>query len=91
MINLAMQEKLEKKEAFDVSGCKNDGVVYDLTGVLTVSEIYDGDLDFCDAKTEKWIWSIGVVEVDGKDRILAAVDSRFYGQRHDVEQCIWLR
>jgi len=80
MINKAMQEKLESGEAVDVSGCTREGRYY-------VLESFTEDADYCDAKKEFWIWSIGIRYSDGK--ILASTGSELY-QNKDY-QCIWLR
>lgn len=83
MVNLAMARKIETATALDVRRVgkpTNDANVFELT------EYIDG-VDYCDAQTERWIWSIGRDLVTGK--FLAAVDGRFYG--HPDFECLWLR
>ena len=48
---------------------------------------FTDDADYRDSQTDKWIWSIGERNSDGK--IFAATDSRFY--LNDDYKCLWLR
>jgi len=81
MKNRRMQEKLAKMECLDVSQClTNEEGAYLLTD-------FKEDVDYCNAKTEAWIWSIGRENSTGL--IYAAHDSRFY-QNVDYT-CLWLR
>jgi len=81
MKNRRMQEKLVKKECIDVSQClTNEEGAYLLTD-------FKEDVDYCNAKTEAWIWSIGRENSTGL--IYAAHDSRFY--QHKDYTCLWLR
>lgn len=80
MINQAMKEKLDSAEAVDVSECNREGSYYVLSK-------FRQDRDYCDAKTESWIWSIGRRHRDGV--ILASLQSDLY-QNPDFE-CLWLR
>lgn len=79
-MNYAMQEKLKRNEAIDISGCAREGKYY------VLSEIRH-ECDYCDAITEQWIWSIGRRKADGKT--LASTSPDLY-QNPDYD-CLWLR
>lgn len=82
MRNKAMQRKLEKGQALDVRviGKELDpGKVYRLYD-------YIDDVDYCDAKRELWIWSIGK---NPHGEIYAATDARYY--QAEGWECLWLR
>lgn len=81
MRNRSMESAYLSGLALDVSGCKREGDAY----VLTQPPV-DGH-DYCDVKTERWIWSIGRRLKDGV--ILAALDGRFY--QNEEYECLWLR
>lgn len=86
MDNLAMERKLEKGAAVDVSACKREGPYYILEG----DQIPDprGEMpDYCDAQLERWIWSIGRRYSDGV--VLASTDGDLY--QNDGCECLWLR
>jgi hypothetical protein len=78
--NRAMADKLIRGEANDVSECARDGDYY-------VLETFVEGRDYCDARTESWIWSIGKRHADGV--ILASLRGDLY-QNPDFE-CLWLR
>lgn len=82
MLNQRMKEKLQKKEAVDLSNHEKDGDYYILTdfGFL-------GHLDYCDASKQRWVWSIGRRHSDGK--ILASLYPDLYENPHF--ECLWLR
>lgn len=80
--NLRMREKLNKGEAVDVSVYPTYGGAFVLP-----AGIFKEGLDYCDAKNEKWIWSIGRRLCDGV--ILASYSDEFY--RNNNFECIWLR
>lgn len=81
MQNLKMLEKLEKYDAVDVSIFpKNQD------GDYILPEYVDG-VDYCDADTEQWIWSIGVH--NGTGQILASTTGKFY--QNPEYKCVWLR
>lgn len=82
MRNLRMKEKLEIGTCLDV---REIGVTYDEM-VFELSE-FEEDVDYADAKTERWVWSIGKRKSDGK--IFASLDTRFY--QNDDFVCLWLR
>lgn len=94
MLNKAMQRKLESGEAIDVADAPRLGPYYIL------EEVIDGR-DYCDAKSEAWIWSIGRAErelsfkFDGVTHlvragtILASPATDLY--QRDGFQCLWLR
>lgn len=81
MRNKRMQEKLKKGEAIDLSPCPRTK-----EGYYILDDFIEG-MDYCDAKNEWWIWSIGINYKTG--RIHAAVSSVFY-QNKEYE-CLWLR
>ena len=77
MINKAMERSVADGDALDISQCERtaDGD-YILDERLAKMAI-EHSIDFCDAKEEGWIWSIGqsladshVKMADGMDRIL---------------------
>lgn len=94
MLNKAMQRKLESGEAIDVADAPRLGPYYIL------EEVIDGR-DYCDAKSEAWIWSIGRAErelsfeFDGVTHlvragtILASPATDLY--QRDGFECLWLR
>ncbi len=82
MMNLAMQRKLDKGEALDVSPYRQTVGVYRLP-----TYFFELDIDYCDKETEAWIWSIGRDKQTGE--IWAAVDARYY--ENDLFECLWLR
>jgi hypothetical protein len=80
MTNQRMKEKLKAGEAIDVSECPRLGPYYVLRKFVT-------DKDYCDAKDQAWIWSIGRRFHDGL--ILASRKGDLY-QNQNFE-CLWLR
>ena len=52
-----------------------------------VLDAFAEDIDYCDAKREMWVWSIGRRKSDGV--ILASMDTVFY--QNDAFDCLWLR
>lgn len=80
MLNLRMQEMLEEGEAIDISECLKDS-----EGNYILKEFIDGK-DYCDAKKECWIWSIGQAK---NGLIYASTDCRFYG--NPKFKCLFLR
>ena len=100
MINRAMERKLEAHLAIDVSGCERTA-----TGDYLLREFVDG-VDYCDAQSEEWIWSIGKllrplpsVMANNERRELAAgtflasTTARYYSPGGEAEtvECVWLR
>lgn len=81
-MNLAMERKLEKGEAVDVTKA-GERIA---PGVWRLREFVD-NVDYCDAEREEWIWSIGRNLATGD--IVAATDTRFY--LNDEWECLWLR
>jgi hypothetical protein len=75
-----MKERLDAREAIDLSPCKREGRYY-------VVETYVDGVDYCDAKTEAWIWSIGRRLSDGV--ILASTQADLY--QNPAFECLWLR
>jgi hypothetical protein len=84
MHNKAMAKKLKKDECLDVrkigTPVEGDPKVFELRE-------FQEDVDYCDAQTESWIWSIGKRKSDGK--IFASLDGRFY--LNPQFECLWLR
>jgi hypothetical protein len=80
MANRAMARKLMTGRAIDVSGCERYGGAYILPSFIE-------GVDYCDRKTEEWIWSIGRRKSDGV--ILASKRDEFY--QNDNFECLWLR
>lgn len=85
MQNQRMAEKLSgdaSEQCLDVRviGKEVEPGVFELEAFLP-------EVDYCDAQTESWIWSIGRRKSDGK--IFAAVDTRYY--LDDAYECLWLR
>lgn len=82
MINLRMAEKLKQEKCIDVLtiGKEIESGLYELND-------FEEDVDYCDAKKELWIWSIGKRYSDNK--IYAATDGRFYQNKN--YECLWLR
>jgi hypothetical protein len=99
-MNRAMERKLRTHRAIDVSGCKRTA-----TGDYILPEFVD-DVDYCDAQSEEWIWSIGKllrplpsVMANNERRelpagtFLASTSSRYYNPdcESDAVECVWLR
>lgn len=78
--NLRMAEKIKAGECIDLSAYPREGDYYVL-GTFTE------DVDYCNAKDETWIWSIGKRHSDGK--ILASHRADLY--QNPAFQCLWLR
>lgn len=85
MNNLRMKEGLESKKCIDVNtiGTEKEG----FEGRVWELKKFIEDHDYCDAKGEQWIWSIGQRVTD--NRIFASVDTRFY--QNPMFKCLWLR
>lgn len=81
MINISMQEKLERGEAIDISSCTQNA-----EGDYLLKDFEDGK-DYCDAKNECWIWSIGKHNV--YKTILASTTTKFY--QNPSYRCLFLR
>ena len=82
MCNKAMERKLNEGECLDISKCSREGKYY----IINHNQFID-DVDYCNAKEETWIWSIGRRYSDGI--ILASHSADLY-QNPDFE-CLWLR
>lgn len=78
--NQAMRRKLNSGEAIDVSSLPTYGGAY-------ILPTFTEDVDYCNSRTERWIWSIGRRKADGV--ILASHSTEFY-QNAEYE-CLWLR
>lgn len=80
MHNLRMEEKLKSGECIDVSGFPKEGHLY------VLPRFVEG-VDYCNAESEGWIWSIGRHRMDGT--IYASHSTELY-QNPDYE-CLFLR
>jgi hypothetical protein len=80
MHNRAMARKLHTHRAIDVSNMPREGHYY------VLGKVIDG-MDYCDAETEQWIWSIGKRYEDG--RIVASLKPDLYQNKR--YECLWLR
>lgn len=99
MRNQAMQRKLTSGECLDVSACRRTAA-----GDYVLEGFVDG-VDYCDAKLEAWIWSIGKllrplpsVMADGAREtlepgtIIASSSSKFYTAcQSETVECVFLR
>lgn len=81
MLNVAMEEKLQKRECIDVSGRPRSE-----EGYFILNGFVEG-LDYCDAATERWIWSIGRRLSD--DAIHASYRADLYD--NPKYECLFLR
>jgi hypothetical protein len=79
--NQAMRRKLANGEAVDISARPKTP-----EGHYMLEEFVE-DVDYCDAKTEEWIWSIGKHIETGK--IFASTTTFFY--QNVAFTCLWLR
>jgi hypothetical protein len=77
-----MHEKLNLGECLDVNAIGRP-----IGGGLFELDSCQMDVDYCDAATEQWIWSIGKSLADGT--IVASIDGRFY--QNPQYECLWLR
>jgi hypothetical protein len=78
-----MKEMLDAGEAIDLSNnARNENGDY----ILNDNQFVDGS-DYCDAKKEAWIWSIGQHVKTGQ--ILASTAAYFY--QNPNYNCLWLR
>jgi hypothetical protein len=84
MVNKSMEHKLRIREALDVRKIGSEvkpGVFALLPGT------FQADLDYCDAETESWIWSIG--RCYETSTIYASTTAEYYGK--EGFECLWLR
>lgn len=85
MTNYPMLLKLRDGEAVDISECPRwQDKYYDVTKVFRGM---DSEVDYCDFKLQRWVWSIGRHKQTGN--IYASLDTTFY-QNSDFD-CVWLR
>lgn len=93
MLNRAMRDKLERGECVDVSRCAiytNDETPDIAHGAYVIPpDVWQEDVDYCNADIETWIWSIGRRQGDGM--IFAAHDVRFYQAEAKGFACLFLR
>ena len=81
MNNQAMQRKLADGEAIDISGCEQTP-----DGLYVLKDFREG-VDYCDAVTERWIWSIGRRRSDSV--LHASLSGDLY--LNPEYECVWLR
>lgn len=90
MKNRRMAEKLLSGKAIDLSGAPRDADGdYILRDEHGNGPGFIEDKDYCDARTERWVWSIGQHWIT--DEIRASTDPAgvYYGNRD--WKCLWLR
>lgn len=96
MKNKRMEEMLKRGSAIDLSECRMDPtdrfyVIEDKFAIHCLET--DIAKDFCVAKTEEWIWSIGKLKEDfvdlSKGTVLASTTDIFY--QNALFECLWLR
>ena len=80
LYNKAIERKLTSGRAIGLSRRPRKGDFYVLERVV------DG-MDYCNAQTEQWIWSIGRHHKTGE--ILASHTDEFFG--HPNFECLWSR
>lgn len=76
-----MEQMIKDGSCIDLSECERT-----TEGYYIVTNFVEG-VDYCDAKTESWIWSIGKRFDNGK--IHASLSANLY--EHNEYECIWLR
>lgn len=81
MQNKAMRHKIMDGEAIDISGCQRTK-----DGDYILKEFVENK-DYCNAKTEQWMWSIGKHLETG---VIYASYRTVYYQHKDYE-CLFLR
>lgn len=86
MLNKAMERKLETDEAIDLADYPREGRYYVLDEDAAYAAALAG-MDFCDARTEEWIWSIGQRHSDGA--VLASTRADLYDNPYF--KCLWRR
>lgn len=80
MLNRTMDKHIKDGECIDLSNARREGRYY------IIEEFVEG-MDYCDAKKERWIWSIGRRYSDGV--VLASTDTDFY--QNSLYECLFLR
>ena len=83
MRNVRMEERLASGECLDVGELGRPNAY---ASEYTLDAYVDGK-DYCERRTERWVWSIGKHMVTGEIR--AAFDARFY--QNPEWECLWLR
>lgn len=78
--NRRMAEKLAAGVAVDISAFPRDGAYY-------VLDAFRDGANYCDAKTESWVWSVGKRVRDGV--VLASLEPDLY--LNPEFECLWLR
>lgn len=82
MKNLRMCEKLNLGECLNVRE-----IGHEISQGFFELDRYEDGVDYCDALTEQWVWSIGRRVEDGV--IVASLDTSLYMNPQFV--CLWLR
>jgi hypothetical protein len=86
--NRAMRDKLERGECLDLSGCQRNAA----GDYILSPDVWQEGIDYCDAETEEWVWSIGRAfhtPHGEKPLILASTTTKFYGS--SAFECLFLR
>lgn len=86
MINKAMERKLRSGKAINLAGNPREDNYYILND-KEAGIAKRGGVDFCDAREEQWIWSIGRRHNDGV--VLASTRADLY--QNPAFDCLWLR
>lgn len=77
-----MDEKVKDGEAIDIASFEREGLYY-----VVPPEKFAEDSDYCDLRSNSWVWSIGRRLSDGV--ILASLSEDLY--LHPEYDCVWLR
>jgi hypothetical protein len=83
MLNRAMRDRLERGECVDLSTCARTAQ----GDYIVPVDVWQEDMDYCNADTEEWIWSIGRSHADAQ---IIASHSNYLYLNPDYE-CLWLR
>ena len=83
MENRAMRDKLERGECIDLSKCTRTPNGW----YIIPPDVWQEDIDYCNAQSEAWIRSIGKDRATGI--IYASQGADLY--QNDSYECIWLR
>jgi len=80
--NRAMAELLASGDCIDLSACERT-----VQGDYIIAKAFQVDKDYCDAKSEEWILSVGMHKETRK--LYASTTPKFY--QNAMFKCIWLR
>lgn len=82
MLNRSMEKKIREGECRDISGARRHGPHY-------ILDRFEDGMDYCDAKLEQWVWSIGKRRSDGV--ILASTSQQCEFYMNPDFECLFLR